>query len=385
MKLILILGAVCLLGYFAYKSLYGSDKKSLTAGLVSNGLTDMLQSGTGTKNTKPIDKPIDPSLLPPSVGNPLTSVPSHSCVYVFRFREVPEATRLESVSRLGCSFLADSVSRSVFLSGNQESVAMGLRYLESLDVSPRSCGVQTWAVYVDSSASHGYDIVAAIKAVTPKLYTGSITQTGIVLELSPGDIDAALNVICDGTTVTMIQRPYIHLIDQIPASIESIKKIPIASNSISNGFSQNSIGFEKVGLVLSVTPRFYAGRSITLDCSQSNGIVASSSLVSGNNVPVIDSQLIKTSVSMDIGQAVVLGGVSTTRSKTSRGFLHDTEELTNGSLYIIIATYPDIPFALPVDSSPRPRLPLVDYTPDNSVLPPKNWLQRMVPDFSLSE
>ncbi len=388
MRLILILLAVVGLGFAIWKgavfkasgSVMGSGISKLTApgpGSLASSIANSTNLPTAPTGTK--DSPFK-GVVGKDGKDPLEIF---SRTYKFRFREPPVVGDLAVASTLGCSVSADTVSGIVLVAGKLSSVDIVCRYLESIDVCPGSCSVQSWAVYVDKSAQKGFDLVAALGDVLKTGDSLTIGSRGLTLDVGGDAISVALNAICDGTVVEVVQRPHVQLRHGLLSTVESIQEIPVPNTAVSQGIAQTSVEYRKVGLQLGVTPYFLANNRLRLAITQTNGLLGRNVRIGENEVPIIESQTVTSSVEMSVGQTVVLGGVSTLRERTVKGLLRSSKEITEGSLYVIVSTCYDAPKAIPVSDV---LIPLSAHSPpliphrespdewiDDQLLPKKGW------------
>lgn len=302
-----------------------------------------------------------------------------------RYRAVPSPEYLQRWASLGVEAIADPVSRLVAMRGDEQGVSALRGALEALDLVPGSCCVQAWTVYVDRNAEKGFDLVAALGAVTGGNTVLELAPGGLTLDVSVDRVAAALRVIADGGVVEVVQNPYVRLVDGQAAKVESIQEVPVPQIVVSQGVSQQSIDFRKVGLQLDVMPAFFAQDRLRLTVVQTNGVVGSKVKVGDAEVPIIQSQTVSSVAEMQVGQTLVLGGVRTVRKTTERGLFGKKDQQSEGALYVVISTYTDEPKAVPVD---RPSLeapggfapvPLSVPAEDpagwikGELLPPKDW------------
>lgn len=325
-----------------------------------------------------------PLVTPAETSAPVPDEPPVGFSYRFLHRETPGPDFLADLAKFGVQAIADKATGQIAIRGKASDVDLVVRYLQGVDSAAGTCAVQSWAVFVDRSAQKGFDLVAAVSAVAGAVPDSATIGGGsITLNLTPGDVAAALSVIADGSAVEVVQRPYVRLTQGITAKIESTEEVPIPTATLSNGISQSSVTYRKVGLQLEVTPTFLDSDAVRLAVSQSNGIVGDSVDIGGSDVPVIQSQTVQTTAEMKIGQTIVLGGVATQRKRTVRGILRNTTETTDGALYVILSTYRDtaagpapapdlaapvaaqVPLASPMESP-------ADWV-DSQLLPSKGW------------
>lgn len=382
MKLIVILLCVVLLGWFSIHSLFSSSSKSLFSGIgkfpESLGVPSSVHGGVSSPPVAPVFRP-----SVSGEGHAPGSAIKVSHVYRFLRRDPPAALDLSVATALGCVVSVDKYSRSAIVAGELDAVLTVEKILKDIDLDGGSCAVQTWAVYVDKSAQKGFDLVAAINAAAGAVSGFEVGGGGITLDLDGGAVSAALTAVCDGSVIEVIQRPHVQLQQGVVSRIESLQEVPVPNTAVSQGIAQTSVEYRKVGLQLEVTPYFLDGGRVRLGVVQSNGLLGLNVKIGENEVPIIQSQTVSSTVELTIGQSVVLGGVSTIRRKTVRGLLRDREEVSEGALYVILSTSSQIPRAVVVGDSLAPltsgsvpfSVPSTDPSVwiDQQLLPPADW------------
>jgi hypothetical protein len=367
MRLLLILGLIASGGWWGYQKL--TDENSSIGRLFSKKDQQLAANGsvTGLPGQSTLD-PLSPpaAVAPPrlassstassssslSSADPRALLPVSSVTVRLRNRELPDQQWLTSWATMGVTLVPDPVARAVTVAGPLDRVEMVSKALRDLDDVQGSCALQAWCVYVDSSIEKGWDLVAAIGAVTGGGFRAVVSPGSVTLDLGNDSIAAALAMIADGVSVEVVQNPYVRLTHLKPAIIEAISEFPVPQTTVSNGLAQTSIEFRKVGLQFSVSPRFLGGNRVALDVTQKNGVVGNPVEIGGNEIPVVDTQTVSSTVELDIGQGIVLGGVKTSRLRHSKGLLRDKVEASNGVFYVVLSTTSEIPKARPVGSAP---------------------------------
>lgn len=395
MRLLIIIAALGFIGWYAVKRFRDPDPD----GSLLGGAVQSIAGDTLSKGQKLPAAPI-PSVIPGQHGQmmdandpfrPTVAAGMNgerdfvlvSKTYRFRYRDAPPAAEIggQTQGQAGSlQILADASTRSVLIVGPMEAVDIVYRYLESIDRLPGSCSVQTWAIYVDRTVEKGFDLVAALRAVTGSEITAEVGNGGVTLDVSAGEITAALTAIADGSVVEVIQRPHVRLQHGQPSKIESIQEVPVPNTTLSQGIAQTSIQYRKVGLQLNVTPSFFEAGMVRLAVEQTNGLIGQNVKIEGNDIPIIQSQTVGTTATLSVGQTIVLGGVSTLRERTVRGLLRNVREVSEGSLYVILSTFYDEPKALPVPSPVmfdaaegiQPLPDPMDWI-NGQLLPPLGW------------
>ena len=138
---------------------------------------------------------------------------------------------------------------------------------------------------------------------------------------------AQLTAIASDSRVNILSTPRILVNSGQEASIDVGTQVPTLSaqttaSTQTNGSSNilQSVQYRNTGIILDVKPTIYSDNRIDLDISQEVSSALPIDPASGVNSPSISNRSIKTSLSLNDGGSVVLGGlVSTTDTKGSTG------------------------------------------------------------------
>lgn len=145
--------------------------------------------------------------------------------------------------------------------------------------------------------------------------TGAPTQLfpGFSYALTGTDISATLNALEKRTNVKVISAPKLMVLNNHTAALQVGDQVPIASQSavsVQNPDAPivNSIEYKDTGVILKVTPRVNGSGLVLLDIAQEVSDVGPNS-TSGINSPVISTRRISTSIAVQDGQVIALGGL----------------------------------------------------------------------------
>lgn len=290
---------------------------------------------------------------------------------VFANRTLPADAWFKEWTLAGLHVVTDPVARRVYASGPAMVLSAFKHACEGADQVPGDCGLKVWMLYVSDQQQKGWDLTAAIGAITGNQTTIQASAGSFILNVNAGKIATAIDIIADGTIAQVVQSPYVQLQDGQAAVVESTQDYPVASSVLSNGVTQTSVSFKKIGLTLNVTPQFLERDRVCLHVEQGNGVISSTVNIGNNQVPVVDTQKVSSVVTLDMDQSVVLGGIKSSKITRSKGIFHDTATVETGSLYVILSVSSDIPKALPAIIDYPSVFPLGS---DGMVLPPKNKL-----------
>ena len=147
--------------------------------------------------------------------------------------------------------------------------------------------------------------------------------------LAGTDIFVALNALDQITDVNVVSAPSLMVLDNQTAEIQVGDQVPITTQqaldvTANNAPIVNSVQFVDTGVILRVTPRVNAGGLVIMDIEQevSTPVLTTTSAIDS---PTIQQRRIQTSVAIQSGEAVALGGlISDVRDRTETGvpFLH---------------------------------------------------------------
>jgi general secretion pathway protein D len=131
---------------------------------------------------------------------------------------------------------------------------------------------------------------------------------------------------------TVLARPAVYTANNKRAVISNGQQVPIPGTSLSNlpttgtgtvgsvASVESTVQYENVELRLEVIPLINSNNEVTLKIAQINDTLGSNVNISGNLVPIINSQRLTTTVTIPSGATVVLGGlIQDTIHKTDQG------------------------------------------------------------------
>jgi general secretion pathway protein D len=130
---------------------------------------------------------------------------------------------------------------------------------------------------------------------------------------SASDVRAIFNALAEDSLVQVLSSPSLMVLDNETATIQVGDEVPVVTQqqqSTTNSDSAiiNSVDYRDTGVLLEVTPRVNPGGLVTLDITQevSDATATTSSSV---NSPTISTRKIESTVAVQNGEAVILGGL----------------------------------------------------------------------------
>jgi general secretion pathway protein D len=164
---------------------------------------------------------------------------------------------------------------------------------------------------------------------------GFPVPTGLTLYGAIGNtIDAYLRALETTDRFKIISRPSVYTTNNTLAVIASGSQVPVPSSTTA-GFTgtttdslttTSSIAYENVLLQLDIIPLINAKHEVTLKIRQTNNSLGNNIDISGNEIPIINTQEINTEVTVANKSTVVIGGLitdNTTRNGSGIPFLSD--------------------------------------------------------------
>ena len=141
---------------------------------------------------------------------------------------------------------------------------------------------------------------------------------------STADARVTLNAIASVTDLNIISSPSLMVLDNQTAEIQVGDQVPVATRSAVGVTADdapvvNEIEYLDTGVILRVTPRVNTGGLVTMEIEQEVSFVADE-ITSGIDSPTIDQRRIQTTVAVQSGETVALGGlIRDDRSSSNSG------------------------------------------------------------------
>ena len=145
----------------------------------------------------------------------------------------------------------------------------------------------------------------------------------------------------------VLARPAVYTANNKRAVISSGQRVPVPQSTLSNlttgttgGVINNSsstavaatVGYEDVELRLEVIPLVNSKNEVTMKIAQINDTLGNDVNISGNEVPIVNSQRLTTTVTIPSGATVILGGLiqdKSTKDVSGIPYLMDVPYLGN--------------------------------------------------------
>jgi general secretion pathway protein D len=274
--------------------------------------------------------------------------------------------------------ISDSKDNKILVIGPPESVRKVKTILDRLDRRPQQVYLSTviGQLTLTNDYQFGVDWVQTFKKISGHsgVASGNLNTAGIINANGQvigdprqfltntafpalsgltiyGTIGDALSVFVRAldsrSDFKVLARPAIYTANNKRAVISSGQRVPVPESTLSNlttgttgGVINNSsstavaatVGYEDVELRLEVIPLINSNNEVTLKIAQINDTLGNDVNISGNEVPIVNSQRLTTTVTIPSGATVVLGGLiqdKSTKDVSGIPYLMDVPYLGN--------------------------------------------------------
>ena len=215
---------------------------------------------------------------------------------------------------------ADDGNNSLLILSTPEEFQLLEQVVNVLDVPPNQVMLEATIAEVTLNDDLAYGINWFLESGEFNL-TFSGADNGAVAPTFPGfsvlfsgkDGRAALSAVASITNVKVLSSPSLMVLDNRTATLQVGDQVPIvtqtsASTIDANAPIVNQVQMRDTGVILKVTPRVNDGGRVSLDIEQEVSDVTQTK-TSGIDSPTIQQRKIKTSVAVDNGSTIALGGL----------------------------------------------------------------------------
>ena len=136
---------------------------------------------------------------------------------------------------------------------------------------------------------------------------------GYSAALTGGDFSFLLRALNDDGKLEVLSRPQIVTADNKPATINIGQRVPLITDSrvTVQGDTINSFRYEDIGVNLTVTPKISPDGFVKLELGTTNSSISSGTVEINKSatVPIINQRRANTTVSVQNGQTIIIGGL----------------------------------------------------------------------------
>jgi len=230
----------------------------------------------------------------------------------------------------GLRIIADPGNNSLLIRATPVEYQKVLSALIRLDTIPPEVLIEVTIAEVTLTNNLKYGIEWFFKNGNQNKTTFSNEAAGQILSKFPGfsyffsalDVAATLNAISAITNIKVLSSPKVMVLDNKTATLQVGDQIPVITSNAQSVAAAGApvvqtIQYTDTGVILKVTPQVNSGGLITLDINQE---VSNAPQGSTSSTPTIRQRKINSSIAIQSGEAVVLGGlIRDTKTENSTG------------------------------------------------------------------
>jgi general secretion pathway protein D len=231
--------------------------------------------------------------------------------------------------------VADEAKNAILIEATKQDYTRVRQVLSALDVMPNQVLIEATIAEVTLNDDLKFGVRWYMQNKNSS-YTFSDAVNGAVSSVFPGfsyamtaaNVAATLDALNAITDVNIVSSPSLTVMDNKPAVLQIGDEVPITTQSATSVLTTgapivNSVSYKDTGVILSITPRINESGRVLLDIEQEVSSVAQTT-TSGIDSPTIRQRKIKTSVVLNDGDSLVLGGL-----------IQDSKSVTRNQIPII--------------------------------------------------
>jgi general secretion pathway protein D len=239
----------------------------------------------------------------------------------------------------GMTISSDDTNNAILVYGTPREYAVVEDALRKLDVTPMQVLIEAAITEVSLTDDLRYGLQwNFVEGNENAVLTENDAGTGLVRDVpgfsflfgNAGSLTGVLNALEGKTKVNVVSAPKLLVINNQTANLQVGNQVPILTQSATATIGDNSpivngIEYRDTGVILNITPRVNSSGLVLLDISQEvSDVLSSRASGSGIDSPVISTRKVSTSVAVQDGEVLALGGLIRniqTRDKTGIPFL----------------------------------------------------------------
>lgn len=242
---------------------------------------------------------------------------------------------------------ADDAENTLLIEATNRDYQRVLQAITSLDIMPKQVLIDATIAEVSLNDDLRFGVRWYLESKNSAVtFTDAISGSvgavypGFSYALKAASITATINALADITNVNVVSSPSLTVRDNKAALLQIGDQVPITTQSATSTLAAgapvvNSVSYKDTGVILSITPRINKNGRVLLDIEQEvSSVVRTTS--SDIDSPTIRQRRIKTSVAVNDGETLVLGGMiqeNNTKSRAQIPLLGDIPFIGNAAKY----------------------------------------------------
>lgn len=320
------------------RSVTSSALRPSVSAVTSSGPSDGLSSRSGSFGNGPLTAPVGGQPQPDSGAAGFGSSQPDASLGAAS-TDVPPGSAPTSGDRAsGIAVVADDNNNSLIITATAAEYNRIRRILERIDVLPNQVLLEATIAEVRLSddlkmglrwffqsgkSKLAFTDSAIVDPATP-VTLPNITPNfpGFSTFFNTPNVQVVLNALSTITDVNIVSSPTLTVVDNKKATLQVGDEVPVATASAvatigNNAPIVNAISFRSTGIVLNITPRISDNGRVLLEIEQEASDVVPTT-TSTLDSPTIQQRRIKTTVSVNDGEGIVLGGMIQDRATNTR-------------------------------------------------------------------
>jgi general secretion pathway protein D len=230
----------------------------------------------------------------------------------------------------GISIIADESNNTILISATPSEIKRIRQVLSQVDIMPNQVLIEATIAEVTLNDQLKFGLRWFFEKGASE-FRLTDTAAGLIAPAFPGfsyflnltNVQVAINALSTITNVNIVSSPSLTVLDNKKAVLQIGDEVPIATQSAVPVVAPdapivNAISFRNTGVILSITPRVSDNGRVLLDIEQEVSDVKQTTS-STIDSPTISQRRIKTTVSVNNGESIVLAGLMQDRSTRDRG------------------------------------------------------------------
>ena len=220
------------------------------------------------------------------------------------------------------SISSDEVNNAVVVFGSPHDYSIVEDALRKLDVPPIQVMIEAAITEVGLNDALRYGVQWNFQTGESN-FSLSQGTTATATRIFPGfsyfysnknDIRATLNALEERTNVKVVSAPKLLVLNNQTASLQVGDQVPVQTASSQSAIGTNSpivtqVEYRDTGVILKITPRVNASGGVLIDIAQEVSDVSGASKSSTSSTPTISTRKVATTVQVQDGQVIALGGL----------------------------------------------------------------------------
>ncbi len=214
--------------------------------------------------------------------------------------------------------VANEATNTLLIHATHAEYQRVLGILHRLDVPPRQVSVEATIVEVTLNDELRYGVQYFLEGSNE--FSLSRTTAAGISAVNPGfnaviDADspnAIVDALEDVTSVNVVSSPNLMILNNQSARLVVGDQVPISVQTAQDATDSpdvfvSTVEFRDTGVIFEVTPRINSSGSVVLDIVQEVSTVGETDASTGN--PIISQRQVSSSISVDSGETIALGGL----------------------------------------------------------------------------